>query len=67
MENVMPKVPELELNKKYDIVYVTTYDVNYLDRATVAKITKKMYYLDFDDGSSFKIRIDSVIEAKEIK
>lgn len=54
----------LELNKVYDITYATRYEINYLNSIKITKITAKMYYLAYIDGTTFKIRQDSILESK---
>lgn len=64
MDNLEFKGYSLEIGKVYDIIYLTKYDLEYLNSAKLYKETPKMYFFDIKGGKQFRVRKDSVCSCK---
>lgn len=60
VEYAYNEVPPLEVNKRYDIVYVTTYEIEYLDNALLVKITPKLFHFEWAPGKICRVYKTSV-------
>lgn len=67
VEYAYGKVPPLEVDKRYDIVYMNTYEIEYLNNALLVKITPKQFHFEWAPGKVRRIQKTSVSHVRFIE